>query len=131
MHQNMVNDKALDGKKISGAFRAPKDAYWMGAVPKAVHVTNDQSEKAVRDTGENHFLEPLLGSRHGFVALWLFSFVWVVLLFGFVSVLFLFWFFVFRFLFSVFVLWSVTRTLDYVSVLFQFTFAATTASAPA
>ena len=65
------------------------------------------------------------------MALWLFPFVWVVLLFGFVSVLFLFWFFVFRFLFSVFVLWNVTRTLDYVSVLFQFTFAATTASAPA
>jgi len=30
-----------------------------------------------------------------------------------------------------FVLWNVTKPLDYVSVLFQFTFAATTASAPA
>ena len=75
-----------------------------------------------------HKLEPVTSRFCGLVVVF---FVWVVLLFGFVSVLFLFWFFVFRFLFSVFFLWNVTRTLDYVSVLFQFTFAATTASASA
>ena len=76
-----------------------------------------------------HKLATVTSRFCGFVVVFLF--VWVVFLFGFVSVLFLFWFFVFRFLFSVFVLWNVTRTLDYVSVLFQFTFAATAASAPA
>ena len=76
-----------------------------------------------------HKLEPVTSRFCGLVVVFLLcgflSVVWVC--FGVVC----FWFFVFRFLFSVFVLWNVTKPLDYVSVLFQFTFAATTASAPA
>ena len=72
-----------------------------------------------------HKLETVTSRFCGFVVVFLF--VWVVFLFGFVLVLFL----LLVLCVSVFVLWNVTRTLDYVSVLYQFTFAATTASAPA
>ena len=74
-----------------------------------------------------HKLEPVTSRFCGLVV---FSFVWVVLLFGFVSVLFL----LLVLCFSVFVLRFCSlerdKPLDYVSVLFQFTFAATTALAP-
>ena len=68
-------------------------------------------------------------SRHGFVVFCVFlvCLCFVCVCFG------VFVCFVFLVLVSVlrFVLWNVTKPLDYVSVLFQFTFAATTASAPA
>ena len=77
-----------------------------------------------------HKLEPVTSRFCGLVVVFLLCvFFWVVwVCFG---VVFAFGSLFFRFLFSVFVLWNVTKTLDYVSVLFQFTFAATTASAPA
>ena len=72
-----------------------------------------------------HKLETVTSRFCGFVVVFLF--VWVVFLFGFVLVLFL----LLVLCVSVFVLWNVRRTLDYVSVLYQFTFAATTAAASA
>ena len=79
-----------------------------------------------------HKLEPVKSRFCGLVVVFLLC-VFVCLCFVCVC----FWCFCLLFVlcFSVFVLrfvlWNVTKPLDYVSVLFQFTFAATTASAPA
>ena len=78
-----------------------------------------------------HKLEPVTSRFCGLVVVFLCVFLFVGVLF----VLVLVFLFALVFWFSVFVLrfilWNVTKPLDYVSVLFQFTFAATTASAPA
>ena len=78
-----------------------------------------------------HKLEPVTSGFCGLVVVFLCVFLFVGVLF----VLVLVFLFALVFWFSVFVLrfilWNVTKPLDYVSVLFQFTFAATTGSAPA
>jgi len=64
---------------------------------------------------QNRFVHPIWNlSRHGFVALWLFVFVWVVLCCFCFLVLCV----------SILLLWNVTKEQDYVSVLYQLTFAA-------
>ena len=79
-----------------------------------------------------HKLEPVTSRFCGLVVVFLLC---VFGLFVFCLCLFwcfcLLWFFGFSVFVLRFVLWNVTKPLDYVSVLYQFTFAATTASAPA
>ena len=79
-----------------------------------------------------HKLEPVTSRFCGLVVVFLLCvfglFVFCLCWFWCFCLLLFFWFSVFVLRF---VLWNVTKPLDYVSVLFQFTFAATTASAPA